>query len=134
MGSQEQEQEQTSQAAEPGASANSGDTGERLTALEHAVDRIEHAVERLVPGSHAEAEQRTERRLDRGSSMAEAARAALAEAREQEQRDQAAAAAAESQTAERRQVQERLAALEERPPAPPRLRRTVLLGWGDGRS
>ncbi len=122
------EDESTSTAAEP-TSSGEPNTAERLTAVEHAVDRVEQLVSQLVPTSHAAAQERTEQRLDRGSSVAEQVRAELARARE----DDAAAAAADSERDERRQVQTRLARLEERPPAPPRLARTRLLGWGDGR-
>lgn len=123
------EDESTSTAAEP-TSSGEPNTAERLTAVEHAVDRVEQLVSQLVPTSHAAAQERTEQRLDRGSSVAEQVRAELARARE----DDAAAAAADSERDERRQVQTRLARLEERPPAPPRLARTRLLGWGDGRA
>ena len=122
------EDESTSTAAEP-TSSGEPNTAERLTAVEHAVDRVEQLVSQLVPTSHAAAQERTEQRLDRGSSVAEQVRAELARARE----DDAAAAAADSERDEWRQVQTRLARLEERPPAPPRLARTRLLGWGDGR-
>ena len=122
------EDESTSTAAEP-TSSGEPNTAERLTAVEHAVDRVEQLVSQLVPTSHAAAQERTEQRLDRGSSVAEQVRSELSRARE----DDAAAAAADSERDERRQVQTRLARLEERPPAPPRLARTRLLGWGDGR-
>lgn len=124
--------DQTSTAADPPASSSSSgeaSTDDRLTAVEQAVGRIETAIANLVPGSHAEAEQRTERRLDRGSSVAEQVRAELDKIKDED----AAAAAAQTEQNERRQVAERLARLEEQPPAPPRSRRTVLLGWGDGR-
>lgn len=130
MGDQE---EQTSTATEPGSSGSSS-TDERLDHLEGAVDRIEAALSRLVPGSHAEAQQRTEQRLDRGSSVADQVRAELARAKEEETAAAAADTEKQSREAERREVQERLARLEERPPAPPRSRRTSLLGWGDGRA
>ena len=128
----------TSTAAEPTSSASTASssdscdssTAERLTAVENAVERIESAVSQLVPASHADAQARTERRLDRGSSVAEQVRAELARVKDED----AAAAAADGERDEQRQVQARLARLEERPPAPPRLARTRLLGWGDGRA
>ena len=55
----------TSTAADPpGADPDSSSTDERLTRVENAVERIEQAIGRLVPGSHADAQARTERRLD----------------------------------------------------------------------
>jgi len=131
------DQGQTSAAADPPSdpgSSGSSSTEDRLGHLETAVERIEAAIGRLVPGSHAEAQQRTEQRLDRGSSVAEQVRAELARAKEEETAAAATATAAETEQNERRQVAERLARLEEQPPAPPRSRRTVLLGWGDGRN
>jgi hypothetical protein len=128
----------TSTAADPASSSSSSSSASSGTehhhpALEAAVDRIETAVNQLVPGSHAEAQDRTERRLDRGSSMAEQVRAELAKAKEEDAAAAAAAASTEEARGKERRTEERLARLEERPPAPPRLRRTRLLGWGDGR-
>jgi hypothetical protein len=128
------EQETSTATDPPASSAGNPSTEERLGRVESAVERIETAIGRLVPGSHAEAQQRTEQRLDRGSSLAEQVRAELARAKEEETAAAATATAAETEQAERRQTAERLARLEERPPAPPRSRRTALLGWGDGRS
>ena len=125
----------TSTAADPpGADPDSSSTDERLTRVENAVERIEQAIGRLVPGSHADAQARTERRLDRGSDVAEQVRAELARANDEETAAAAAATAADTERTERRELHTRLARLEEQPPAPPRARRTVLLGWGDGRS
>ena len=104
-----------------------GDTGERLNRLEGAVTRIEGMLTRLVPtGTRADSQQRVERHLDRGSSIEEQVRAEL------DRRDKAAAdQAAQKEAADSaRQVQERIAALEERPPAPPVKRATKALGWG----
>jgi hypothetical protein len=121
--------EQASTAADPPGPGEDASTDQRLDHLENAVERIEQALTRLVPGSRAEAQQRTEQRLDRSSSVAEQVQAELKRVESEKQ----AAAAAEGEQSERKQVQERLARLEEQPPAPPRLRRTALLGWGDGR-
>ena|SRR5215475_14444110 len=121
----------TSAAADP--PAETGGLDERVTRVENALERIEQAIGRLVPGSHAEAQRREETRLDRPTAVAEQVRAELAKARKEEEDATAAAAATTAQADERQQVQDRLARLEERPPAPPRSRRTVMLGWGDGR-
>lgn len=106
-----------------------GSTDERLTRVENAVERIEQAVSALVP-SHQQAQQHTERRLDRASTVAEQVQAVL----DQRERQAAEQQAADAKRAEEESLKERLARLEERPPAPPRLRRTRILGWGDGRS
>lgn len=112
------------------ASAPDESTSERLSHVEAAVDRIESALARIVPGSHGEAEQRTQARLDRPSSVEEQVRAELAKA----DREKQAAAARDAERADAESVKERIARLEEKPPAPPRSRRTAALGWGDGRS
>lgn len=112
----------TTEATEPAES-------ERLDRVEDKLDKLADAVNRLLPGSHKEAEHRTEERLDRSSSIEEQVAAEL-EKRDRLAREQADADAAK---AERETTAQRLARLEERPPAPPRSRRTTLLGWGDGR-
>ena len=106
-----------------------GTDHERLGRVESAVERIETALARIVPGSHAEAEERTEARLDRGSDF----QAMVAAEVERSQKAAAEHAAAEAAKAEEASVRERIARLEEKPPAAPRLRRTPWLGWGDGR-
>jgi len=88
----------TSTAADPpGADPDSSSTDERLTRVENAVERIEQAIGRLVPGSHADAQARTERRLDRGSDVAEQVRAELARAKDEETAAAAAATAADTE-------------------------------------
>jgi len=94
--------------------------------LSAKVDKLAELVSRIIPGSHAEAQQRTEERLDRPSSIEEQVRAELARAKEQEAAEQAAAG-------KDQELQSRLAKLEETPPAQPVPRRTRLLGWGDPR-
>lgn len=111
------------------ASPPEGTDHERIERVEGKLDSLIETVSKLVPGSHAEAEQQTEKRLDRGSSVEEQVRAELAKA----EREKAAQAAADADKADRETVAQRLARLEETPPAPPRLRRTAFLGWGDGR-
>ena len=102
----------------------------RLDRLEQRVETIADAVNRLLPGSRGEAQQRTEDRLDRPTDVQTAVRAEL------DRRDRAAAeaAAAETEQNERRSLQEQIARLQEQPPQPPVPRRTRILGWGsDGR-
>ena len=95
--------------------------------LSAKVDKLAELVSRIIiPGSHAEAQQRTEERLDRPSSIEEQVRAELARAKEQEAAEQAAAG-------KDQELQSRLAKLEETPPAQPVPRRTRLLGWGEPR-
>lgn len=107
---------------------------DRLEATQHeqgeTLTRIEQALAKIVPGSHAEAERRTEERLDRGSSLAEQVRAELDKAKQ----DEAAAAERDSEKSEREQIKEQLAALREKPPAPPRnpIKKFATIGWGDG--
>jgi flagellar biosynthesis/type III secretory pathway protein FliH len=115
----EQANEQTTAEAPPSA-----DTGERLDRLEGAVGRIEQALGKLVPtGTRADSEQRVQRRLEAPSTVEDQVRAELAKAR-REEADQAAAAGKEET------LNQRLAKLEERPPAPPVKRATKMLGWG----
>lgn len=116
--------ETTSEASAP------PDEGERLDRVEDKLDALAAAVAKLVPGSHAEAEKRTEGRLDRASSVEEAVQAEL----EKRDRLEAEKRAKETERAEGESMKERLARLEEKPPAPPRSRKTAALGWGDGRS
>lgn len=115
----------TSQATPP----PEGTDHERIARVESKVDTLVDAMNKLLPGSHAEAQQRTEERLDRGSTVEDQVRAELARAKEEEQ----AQAAKDAEKAEGESLKERLARLEEKPPAPPRSRRTAMLGWGDGR-
>jgi len=103
-----------------------GSVDQRLDRVESAVERLAGLVEKIVPGSHAEAQQRTETRLDRASSVQEEVRAELARAKQ----EQAAEAAAANEKSEREQMRADLAALREKPPAAPVARRTRLLGWG----
>jgi|SRR6185437_10217751 len=116
------EDQDTTASPAAGEATNLEQVNQRLDRQQATLDRLAEAVARILPGSHAEAEQRTEQRLDRPSSVEEQVRAELARA-QQEQADQ--------QQAET--VAQRLARLEEQPPAPQLPRRTKLLGWGDGR-
>lgn len=102
--------------------------GRRLDAQESKLDTLIESVSKLVPGSHAEAQQRTEDRLDRPSTVEEQVQAELARAREAQARADADQAAA----TERETMAQRLAKLEEKPPAEPARRATQLLGWGRG--
>jgi hypothetical protein len=98
---------------------------EQGTKLDAILDKLGH----LVPGSHAEAQQHTEERLDRPASVAEQVRAELARA----DAERKAQADADADKSEREQMREQLAALREKPPDPPMpLRSRVLMkGWTD---
>lgn len=113
-------------AGDPPAGAAAGDTGERLTRVEAAVGRIETALARIIPASHADAQQRVETRLDRPASIEEQVQAELAKARQ----EQEAQAAADAEKAEREDIKAKVATLTEKPPEPPVRRATRLLGWG----
>jgi len=106
-----------------------------ITDLAAKVDKLTELVERFLP-THAEAQEHTEKRLtrattaaDQAATVAELTRDELRKAREEEVAEQAAAA----ENADRETVRQRLAKLEEAPPAAPVRRTTKLLGWGDGR-
>ena len=115
--------------------------GDRLDRLEEtqreqgtALQRIETALAKIVPGSHAEAQDRVQDRLDRPSqaegTIAEQVQAELRKAREKDARDAAAAKERADRDAAEQSTAERLAKLEEKPPQPPARRVTKLLGWG----
>jgi flagellar motility protein MotE (MotC chaperone) len=113
--------------------ANETDGGTEGTGFSEAeesriVELIERAFARLIPGSHAEAQQRTERRLDRPSTVEEQVRAELAKAKA----DQERAEQQQAETAERETVAQRLARLEEVKPEPPERRSTRVM-WGSTR-
>lgn len=100
---------------------------DRLGRLEDKVDKLADAVARIVPAGHADAQQRTEARLDRPSSVEEQVQAELKRARD----DEARARETEAAKSEMTQVKEELAKLKEKPPAEPRSRAArMLTGWG----
>jgi len=98
---------------------------ERLDRVEHTLDRLVSVVEHIIPGSHAEAEERTEERLDRPSTVEEQVRAELAKAKA----DEEAAAAADAEKGERESLAAQLKKLEEKPPAAPLRKVEHLMGW-----
>lgn len=121
--------EPTTEAADPGE----GDRLDRIEATQQeqgaTLQRISEALARIVPGSRAESAERVEARLDRPSTVEEQVKAELARAKAEEKR-QADEAAAKG---ERETIAQRVARLEEKPPAAPVRRATKILGWGDGR-
>ena len=102
-----------------------GSTSARLDALEGKVDALVTAVGKLVPSSRADAQRREEDRLDRPSRIAELVQAELTR-RDKERADRETA---DAEQAERARDRERLAKLEEHPPAPP-VRRSTRFMWG----
>ena len=113
----------TDETGEPGEGG--GTQEDRISRVEHAIDRLADQVAKLIPTSHAQAQAHTERRLDRPSSVEEQVASALAQAREAER--------AETDRAEGRKHREttatRLARLEEQPPAPAVRAVESLMGW-----
>ncbi len=127
---------------DPATEAADPPADDRLDKLEatqetqgHALERIEQALSRIAPGSHAQAQERTEQRLDRGSSLAEQVKPELAKAKEDEARETADAQAKDAEKTEREEIRAATAALREKPPAPPRnpFKALATKGWGDGR-
>jgi hypothetical protein len=113
--------------AAPPAGAEPAPGPARLARLEDRVEQLANAVAAIIPGSHADAQQRTEDRLDRPSSVQAEVRAELERARQEE----AAAAAAQQQQTEAQELRDQVARLAEAPPRAPVPRRTRILGWGD---
>ena len=107
------------------AAEGGGTQDDRISRVEHAIDRLADQVAKLVPTSHAQAQAHTERRLDRPSSVEEQVRSALAQARAAEQAD---AERAESRK-HRDTVTAELAKLKEKPPAPAVRAVESLMGW-----
>lgn len=103
------------------AEAETRGEGDRLTRIEERLDTLAAAVSRLIPGSHKEAQQRTEERLDRPSTIEEKVREELA------RRDREAAL--KSAQDEAQSLGQRVARLEEKPPEPPERRSTRVM-WG----
>jgi hypothetical protein len=126
---------------EPVTEAAEAPESDRIDRLEdrqaeqgEALTRIEAMLAKVIPGSHAEAERREEHRLDRGSNLAEQVRAELQKARDDEARAKADTDTRNAELSEREQIKADLAALREKPPAPPRnpVKKLATMGWGDG--
>jgi spore cortex formation protein SpoVR/YcgB (stage V sporulation) len=107
-------------------------TGERLDRLEGAVGRIEAALGRVVPAAHEASRDRVEARLDRPTSVEEQVEAELAKRDKRARADKDKADRDKAEKDWRDQTEQRLAALAEKPPAPPERRATRILGWGRG--
>lgn len=98
----------------------------RLDKQQGQLDRLAELVSHVIPGSRTEAQQHTERRLDRPTRGADAATDMGEQVRRELDRREAAAA----ERTEREQLKAQVAKLSETPPKPPVPRRTKLLGWG----
>lgn len=99
-----------------------------LDALSAKVDKLAEAVSKILPGSHAEAERRTESRLDRASSVEEQVRAELA----RRDREAAEKQDAEAKAREHEDLKATVAKLAERAPQPAERRSTRMM-WGGQR-
>ncbi len=99
-----------------------------LDEMNSRLSRLEQLLSKVVPGSHGDAEKRTEERLDRPSSVAEQVRAELAR-RDKEQQETAERDAKASEEAD---LRAKVKALTEKAPAPPERRSTKLM-WGGQR-
>ena len=97
-----------------------------IDSLADKVDRLAALVEKVIPGSHAQAQERVEQRLDRPTTVEEQVKAELDKAK----REEAERQAAEAKDADDKQLRETVAKLAEKPPEPPVRRATRLLGWG----
>ena len=101
---------------------------ERLTHLEEAVTGIRDTLQQVLAGrgaaagTHAAAQEHTEGRLDRPTTVEEQVAAALA-AKEKQQREDALHGDVES-------VKAQVAQLAETPPQPPERRVERFMGWG----
>jgi predicted nucleic acid-binding Zn-ribbon protein len=113
------EDTETTEAAE-----HDGTDEQRLTRLETGLDELKGMVARLLP-THAEAEQHTEKRLDRGSAVEDEAKAAVQQALADQKRQEAAEAAQSEQAS----MREQLAKLAEKPPESPVSIFERSLGW-----
>ena len=102
---------------------------ERLDRVEAGLERLTTLVERIVPGTHAQAEQHTEDRLDRPTSVEEQVKAELAKARKADADKAKADKDAADAAAEKETMAARLKALEEKPPAERVRRSTRVMGW-----
>ena len=92
---------------------------------EDRLDRLEEKLDQLLSVSHGQAEQTTEQRLNRPSTIQEQVRAELARAEAERQ----ASADADADKSERESIREQLAKLQETPPAQPQPRRQRIM-WG----
>jgi len=111
--------------AEAGRIKSLQEQDERISHLEQAIDRILEVLGKGEGKAHQRAEEHTEDRLDRPSTIAEQIREQLAEAKAREAAD-----------AEKRGQAERLAAVEQRvtdmaekTPEAPQRRIEKILGW-----
>jgi hypothetical protein len=111
--------------AEPGGNSGQEPQEARLDRMEDKLDAVIATVAGLVPSGHAEAQRREADKLDRPSQVAELVAAELSR-RDKERADREQA---EAEKSERAQTGERLARLEEKPPAPPERRATRFM-WG----
>lgn len=98
-----------------------GTTDDRISALDRRIDRLAELIARAVPTTRREAEQHTERRLERPSSVAEQVQAEL------DRRDQKAKEAARD--GELTTLRETVGKLQEKAPEPVARGIERVMGW-----
>lgn len=107
------------------AETDAPDLTDRVERLETGQSSIIAKLDELLASGHAKAEQRTEAKLDRPSTIEEQVRMEL----ERKDREAKAAADKDAEKTERETIAQRLAKLEEQPPRPPQPRRQRVM-WG----
>ena len=98
---------------------------DRVERLETGQSKILSKLDEIIGGVHGKAEQRTEAKLDRPSSIEEQVRMEL----ERKDREAAERAAKDADKGERETLAQRMAKLEEQAPVPPQPRRQRVT-WG----
>jgi len=115
------EDTETTEAAE--VAEHDGSTEQRLTRVETLLGQVLDALKHET--THEAAEERTERRLGRGSAVEDEAKAAVQQALADQKRQEAAEAAQSEQAS----MREQLAKLAEKPPESPVSIFERSLGW-----
>lgn len=102
-------------------SDSGGTTDDKISALDRRIDRLAALIARAVPTTRTEAQEHTERRLDRPSSVAEQVQAEL------DRRDQKAKEAARD--GELTTLRETVGKLQEKAPEPVARGIERVMGW-----
>jgi hypothetical protein len=111
--------------AETGEAPTTAELAARVDSLDSKLDRIIDLFGAKKDQAHDAAQQHTEERLDRPTSVAEEIRAQLAAQRASDE----AAAAGRADADWRKDVNDKLAGLTEQQPEPPQRRVEKLMGW-----
>lgn len=102
-----------------------GTQDDRISRVESKIDQLASRLASLIPTSRAEAQEHTERRLERPTSVEEQVQAELSRAREKEARDRERAEGKQHREA----TEGRLKKLEERAPEPAPRGIEKVMGW-----